>query len=41
MTGHIGSLKEETIIKDNKKQQEDAKRSQYVEENAKLEKSIT
>ena len=41
MTGHIGQLKEETIIKDNKKQQEDAKRSQYVEENAKLEKSIT
>lgn len=40
MTGHIGQLKEETIIKDNKKQQEDAKRSQYVEENAKLEKSI-
>ena len=40
MTGHIGQLKEETIIKDNKKQQEDAKRSTYVEENAKLEKSI-
>jgi len=41
MTGHIGQLKEETIIKDNKKQQEDAKRSLYVEENAKLDKSIT
>lgn len=40
MTGHISQLKEETIIKDNKKQQEDAKRSQYVEDNAKLEKSI-
>lgn len=41
MTGHIGQLKEETIIKDNKKQQEDAKKSIYVEENAKLEKSIS
>lgn len=38
MTSHIGQLKEETIIKDSKKQQEDAKRSIYVEENAKLEK---
>ena len=40
MTGHIAQLKDETIVKDNKKQQEDAKRSMYVEENAKLDKSI-
>ena len=40
MTGHIGQLKEETIIKDNKKQQEDAKKAIYMEENTKLEKSI-
>ena len=40
MTSHIGQLKEETIQKDNKKQQEDAKRSTFVEENAKLDKSI-
>ena len=40
MTGHIGQLKEETMIKDNKKQHEDAKRAMYVEENAKHEKSI-
>lgn len=40
MTGHIGQLKEETVIKDTKKQHEDAKRSLYVEENARLEKSI-
>ena len=40
MTGHIGQLKEETIAKDNKKQQEDAKKSIYLEENARTEKSI-
>mmetsp|Transcript_29099 Transcript_29099/g.36066 ORF Transcript_29099/g.36066 Transcript_29099/m.36066 type:complete len:133 (-) Transcript_29099:10-408(-) len=40
MTSHISQLKEETIIKDSKKQQQDAKRSIYVEECAKLEKQI-
>ena len=40
MTGHIQQLKEETIIKDTKKQAEDSKRAQYQEENAKLDKSI-
>ena len=40
MTGHIGQLKEETIMKDNKKQQVDQQRAAFVEENAKHEKSI-
>ena len=40
LTAHIGQLKEETIVKDNKKQAEDQMRSQYQEENAKHEKSI-
>ena len=40
MTSHIGQLKEETMIKDTKKQHEDAKKSIYVEDVAKLEKQI-
>ena len=40
MTGHITQLKEELGTKEQKMQQEDARRSMFVEENANLDKSI-